>query len=350
MTKILVTGGAGFIGSALVRMMLRRGFEVVNVDCLTYASNLKNLGEVLPHDGYFFEKVNICDFPEISRIFKEHQPDAVLHLAAESHVDRSIDAPGEFIQTNIQGTYTLLENALNYASSLPEERAYAFRFLHVSTDEVYGDLNSTDPAFTEKTPYNPSSPYSASKAASDHLARAWHRTFKLPVLITNCSNNYGPYQFPEKLIPVVINKIINRHPIPIYGTGENVRDWLFVDDHADAILTVLDKGKIGETYNVGGNSESTNIDLVKCLCRIMDELDPGEKPHESLISFVTDRPGHDRRYAINAEKIRKDTGWEPQKVLTEALRETVVWYLENKAIWEPLLPEGRLGLKNAHTS
>ena len=391
--KILVTGGAGFIGSNLVRLLIKKkGATVINLDKLTYAGNPESLADLAEHEHYHFEQVDLCDAAALQGIFARHQPDAVMHLAAESHVDRSIDGPGEFIQTNIVGTYNLLQAALEYWRGLPEavqvesssdESAKLeletktpngpmksdFRFLHVSTDEVYGSLAPDAPGFSETTPYDPHSPYSASKAASDHLARAWADTYGLPVLVTNCSNNYGPYQFPEKLIPVVILKCLRGEPIPVYGKGENIRDWLYVGDHAEALYTVLTKGRAGETYNIGGNNEQTNLKLVQSLCRILDDacpMDPAkfespvtsssdaasknsqlEQPqsgsnsnpisYESLITFVTDRPGHDLRYAIDARKIRDELGWEPKEDFESGFRKTVRWYLENRPWWENIL-------------
>lgn len=350
---ILVTGGAGFIGSAVIRAALSRGQSVVNVDCLTYAANLDNLSPVLPNDLYRFEKVDIRDAEAVSRVFHTHRPDQIIHLAAESHVDRSIDGPEDFISTNIDGTFNLLRAARSHWETLDPDKQSAFKFIHVSTDEVYGDLGETDPAFTEAHPYNPSSPYSASKAASDHLARAWGRTYGLPVIVTNCSNNYGPYQFPEKLIPVVILKCLSNEPIPVYGQGTNIRDWLYVDDHADALLTVLEKGAAGETYNIGGNNERRNIDLVETLCAIMDDLKPRTNgvSYNDLITFVTDRPGHDRRYAINARKIERELVWTPSAEFNAGFRSTVSWYLDNDSWWRPLLEQhgvsSRLGLGSA---
>ena len=310
--KFLVTGGASFIGSAVIRMAIARGHSVVNIDKLTYAANLESLRDVSDHENYHFEQKDICDLEAMTALFETYQPDAIMHLAAESHVDRSIDGPGAFIQTNVIGTFSLLQAARSYYEGLPDSRKSSFRFHHVSTDEVYGDLSLNDPAFEETTSYDPSSPYSASKAASDHLVRAWARTYGLPVLLTNCSNNYGPYQFPEKLIPVVILKALHGDDIPVYGTGENVRDWLYVDDHADALLTVLQKGKPGETYNIGGNNERTNIELVQTICSLMQtHLQDQSRDFAELITFVKDRPGHDRRYAINASKIETELGWSP---------------------------------------
>jgi dTDP-glucose 4,6-dehydratase len=330
--KLLVTGGAGFIGSAVVRRAIAQGLGVVNVDKLTYAANLDNVAPVSDSPLFAFEQADIADADAMARIFAAHDPDAVMHLAAESHVDRSIDGPGAFIQTNIVGSYTLLEAARAHWRALPEARRAAFRFHHVSTDEVYGTLGPTG-KFTETTPYAPNSPYSASKAASDHLVRAWGETYGLPVLVTNCSNNYGPYHFPEKLIPVVILNALAGKPIPVYGQGENVRDWLYVEDHAEALLTVLRRGRQGETYNIGGNNEARNIDIVRTICRLLDEMRPGPQPREAQITFVTDRPGHDFRYAIDASKIMDELGWKPSVTLEEGLRRTVAWYLENEAWW-----------------
>jgi len=347
--RILITGGAGFIGSALVRMMIEKKLSVMNVDCLTYAANLQSLKDVESNPLYQFENVNICDAEKLSQIFQDYKPDAVMHLAAESHVDRSIDGPGAFIHTNIIGTYNLLQAARDYYENLTGEEKDRFRFHHVSTDEVYGDLKMNEPAFEETTSYDPSSPYSASKAASDHLVRAWGRTYGLPILITNCSNNYGPYQFPEKLIPVVILKALHGQDIPVYGTGVNVRDWLYVDDHADALLTVLEKGKIGSTYNIGGNNERTNLELVETICTLMDTHSPNASPHKGLITFVDDRAGHDLRYAINASKIKNELGWSPSVEWNEGFEKTLLWYLENDWWWKPIVKEGmfgkRLGLK-----
>jgi dTDP-glucose 4,6-dehydratase len=333
--KILVTGGAGFIGSNLVHLLIERGHTVLNVDKLTYAGNLSSLSAIEDHANYRFVQADICDAPAMRSLFTEFKPGGVMHLAAESHVDRSIDGPGEFIQTNITGTYILLDAARDY---LAENQVEGFRFLHVSTDEVYGSLGETG-KFTETTPYDPHSPYSASKASSDHLARAWCDTFGLPVLITNCSNNYGPYQFPEKLIPVVILKALAGEPIPVYGAGENIRDWLYVEDHAEALLTVLETGKVGETYNIGGNNELRNIDLIRLLCGLLDELRPREdgQPYSEQISFVQDRPGHDLRYAIDASKIKNDLGWEPKQDPISGFKKTVEWYLENESWWRAIL-------------
>ena len=324
--KILVTGGAGFIGSAVVRLAIERGHEVVNLDALTYAACLDNVASVALSPNYHFVQADIRDATAMEALFQGHKPDAVMHLAAESHVDRSIDGPGAFVETNVNGTYTLLQAARGYweANGRPE----GFRFLHVSTDEVYGTLGATG-MFTEDTPYAPNSPYSASKAASDHLVRAWGETYGLPVVITNCSNNYGPYQFPEKLIPVVILNALAGQPIPVYGKGENIRDWLFVEDHADALLLALEKGELGRSYNIGGENEATNIDLVRKICAILDDLRPGDAPYADQITFVTDRPGHDLRYAIDPTRMREELGWRPSVTVDEGLRKTVEWYLNN---------------------
>ena len=410
--KIIVTGGAGFIGSNLVRLLVQnKGVSVVNVDKLTYAGNLESLADIAELPNYTFEQVDLCDLAATVAVFEKHQPDCVMHLAAESHVDRSIDGPGEFIQSNVVGTFNLLQASLEYWRSLPKGESEkgesgkvgkgesgkvgkwesgkvqesesvpdfngsdsqsfslsqkTFRFLHVSTDEVYGSLSPDAPGFSETTSYDPHSPYSASKAASDHLARAWSDTYGLPVLVTNCSNNYGPYQFPEKLIPVVILKCLRGEPIPVYGKGENIRDWLYVTDHAEALYTVLTKGRVGETYNIGGNNERQNIELVRAVCQLMDELAPKdakfkssvsssgndgklelEQPrsgsnsnsvgYESLITFVTDRPGHDMRYAIDATKIRDELGWEPKEDFQSGFRKTVQWYLDNQEWWQSIL-------------
>ena len=336
--KVLVTGGSGFIGSNLVRLLVEeKGESVINLDKLTYAGNAETLVDLEGNPNYTFEQVDLCDAAALAEIFSEHKPDAVMHLAAESHVDRSIDGPGEFIQTNIVGTYNLLQAALDYWRNLPEGNG--FRFLHVSTDEVFGSLAPDAPGFSETTAYDPHSPYSASKAASDHLARAWNDTYGLPVLVTNCSNNYGPYQFPEKLIPVVILKCLRGEPVPVYGKGENVRDWLYVTDHAEALYTVITKGRIGETYNIGGNNERQNIELVRTLCTLMDKFAPMDnaKSYEDLISFVTDRPGHDMRYAIDSTKIREELGWEPNEDFESGFRKTVKWYLDNRVWWQHIL-------------
>ncbi len=331
--KILVTGGAGFIGSAVVRHAIRSGHQVVNLDALTYAANLENVRPVADSPGYAFVKADIRDRAALDAVLAEHAPDAVMHLAAESHVDRSIDGPGDFIETNITGTFNLLEAAR--ACWMRNGRPESFRFHHISTDEVYGTLGDTG-QFTEDTPYAPNSPYSASKAASDHLVRAWHETYGLPVLVTNCSNNYGPYHFPEKLIPVVILKALAGEPIPVYGAGENIRDWLYVEDHADALLTVLEKGAVGRTYNIGGENERRNIDLVRTICAILDAKRPMDRPYADQITFVTDRPGHDLRYAIDPTRIRTELGWRPSVTVEQGLERTVQWYLDNEDWWRPL--------------
>ncbi|MCA8867064.1 MAG: dTDP-glucose 4,6-dehydratase [Rhodobacteraceae bacterium] len=345
--KLLVTGGAGFIGSAVVRQAIGDGHSVVNLDKLTYAASLSNVASVAGSPRYFFEQVDICDRGELDRVFATHRPDLVMHLAAESHVDRSIDGPGEFIRTNIDGTFNLLEVARNHWLGIG--RPADFRFHHISTDEVYGSLGP-EGLFSETSPYSPNSPYSASKAASDHLVRAWGETYGLPILVTNCSNNYGPYHFPEKLIPVVILNALAGREIPVYGAGENVRDWLFVEDHARALLLVALQGKAGETYNIGGNAEATNLDLVRRICAILDELQPDGAPHDRLITFVADRPGHDLRYAIDASKIRRELGWQPSVTLDQGLAATVRWYLENREWWQKIQARGykqhRLGLGN----
>jgi dTDP-glucose 4,6-dehydratase len=329
MKKILVTGGAGFIGSAVVRQFINdTGHSVVNVDKLTYAGNLQSLSSIAANPRYRFEQVDICDAAEVARVFREHQPDGVMHLAAESHVDRSISGPADFIQTNIVGTYTLLEASRAYWSELDPARKAAFRFHHISTDEVYGSLGDTG-FFTEDMAYEPNSPYSASKASSDHLVRAWHHTYGLPVVTTNCSNNYGPYHFPEKLIPLVILNAVNGKPLPIYGKGDNIRDWLYVDDHARALRLVLERGQLGETYNIGGWNEKTNLEVVQSICTTLDELHPQGAPHSKLITYVADRPGHDKRYAIDANKIARELGWKPQENFESGLRKTVEWYLHN---------------------
>jgi dTDP-glucose 4,6-dehydratase len=338
--KILVTGGAGFIGSAVVRLAASRGHAVVNVDALTYAADLRNVADAAQSPGYAFEKADIRDRAAMDRILAAHAPDAILHLAAESHVDRSIDGPGTFVETNVNGTYTLLEAARAHWER--QGRPEGFRFHHVSTDEVFGSLGP-EGKFTEDTPYDPRSPYSASKAASDHLVRAWHETYGLPVVLTNCSNNYGPYHFPEKLIPVVILNALHGKPIPVYGQGENVRDWLFVEDHADALLLVLEKGETGRSYNIGGENEARNIDLVRSICRLLDDRRPGEAPHERLISFVADRPGHDLRYAIDPARLRAELGWRPSVTLEEGLARTVDWYLAHEDWWRPLLAREGVG-------
>lgn len=333
MTKVLVTGGAGFIGSALVRMLVRdEKVEVINLDALTYASNLASVAPIEDDPSYQFVHGSICDRDLVDKVFAETQPDVVMHLAAESHVDRSIDGPAAFMETNILGTYTLLESVRSYWTSLPGERRDAFRFLHVSTDEVYGSLGATG-LFTETTPYAPNSPYSASKASSDHLVRAWFHTYGLPVVTTNCSNNYGPYQFPEKLIPLVTLNGLERKPLPVYGKGENVRDWLHVEDHVRALWLVARQGRLGEVYNIGGNAERLNIDVVRSICSLLDEFVSPNSPTEDLITFVTDRPGHDARYAIDATKISTELGWKPQQTFESGLRQTVEWYLDNRDWW-----------------
>jgi dTDP-glucose 4,6-dehydratase len=352
--KILVTGGAGFIGSALIRLCLRdTEHHILNVDKLTYAANLDNLSDLPLNNRYSFSQGDIADSDFVKRAFRDFQPDAIMHLAAESHVDRSIDGPQVFIQTNIVGTYVLLDATRAYWERLPPDRRDAFRFHHISTDEVFGTLGS-EGLFREDTAYAPNSPYSASKASSDMLVRAWHHTYGLPTLVSNCSNNYGPFQFPEKLLPTVIFAALEGRPIPVYGKGENIRDWLFVEDHARALLRILEKGTPGETYNVGGNAERKNIDLVRDICHILDELAPtsNHRPHENLITFVTDRPGHDLRYAIDAAKIKRELGWEPQLNLNEGLRRTVRWYIDNRNWAEKIRARGfnseRLGLQGTH--
>ena len=335
--KILITGGAGFIGSALIRYTLNNSDHIVkNIDKLTYAGNLESLNSIAENSNYSFEQVDICDVKSINRVFKQFQPDIVLHLAAESHVDNSIDHPSYFIQTNIIGTFTLLQQSLSYWRKLSGDKRNDFRFHHVSTDEVYGDLNKNETLFTEKNSYKPSSPYSASKASADHLVRAWFRTYGLPIIITNCSNNYGPFQFPEKLIPVVILNAIHGKSIPIYGDGQQVRDWLFVEDHAHALFETAFRGGIGETYNIGGHNEIKNIDVVHGICKILDELLPSKilnvKKYKELITFVDDRAGHDVRYAIDSSKIKKELGWVPIETFETGIRKTVKWYLNNQ-IW-----------------
>ena len=352
--NILITGGAGFIGSALIRHIIHNTQDsVVNLDKLTYAGNLENLAGVFHNPRHTFVQADICDRAALDKIFAEHRPDAVMHLAAESHVDRSIDSAGEFIQTNIIGTFTLLEASRAYCSTQPENRRAAFRFHHISTDEVFGDLHGTDGLFTETTPYAPSSPYSASKAGSDHLVRAWGRTYGLPVIVTNCSNNYGPCHFPEKLIPLMILNALAGKPLPVYGNGQQIRDWLYVEDHARALYTVVTQGKTGETYNIGGHNEKTNLEVVRTICALMEELAP-EKPqgvarYEDLITFVTDRPGHDARYAIDASKIGRELGWKPQETFESGIRKTVQWYLDNRSWWQRVLDGSyrleRLGTK-----
>ncbi|SJZ33242.1 dTDP-glucose 4,6-dehydratase [Enhydrobacter aerosaccus] len=349
--KLLVTGGAGFIGSAVVRHVIRdTDWSVANVDKLTYAGNLESLAGAGASNRHRHYRTDILDRSAIAEIFRVERPDAVLHLAAESHVDRSIDGPSAFIETNVQGTYVMLDVALDYWRNLDADARARFRFQHISTDEVFGSLGPTG-NFTETTPYRPSSPYSASKAASDHLVRAWHHTYGLPTLTTNCSNNYGPYQFPEKLIPLIIIRAMRGERLPVYGRGENVRDWLHVEDHAEALTLVLRQGQPGETYNVGGNSEQRNIDVVRTICRLLDEMLPNAvtRPHARLIEFVTDRPGHDARYAIDASKIKRELGWEPRHTFEQGLRDTVRWYLDNRGWWERVLSGAyrgqRLGLR-----
>ncbi|UVM48512.1 dTDP-glucose 4,6-dehydratase [Pseudomonas sp. B21-015] len=340
--KILVTGGSGFIGSAVVRHLISETTcRVANVDKLTYAGNCDSLSSIDESPRYHFFKVDICDARALDQVFTVFRPDAVMHLAAESHVDRSIDGPADFIQTNIVGTYTLLEATRRYWNGLSEELKQAFRFHHISTDEVYGDLEGTDSLFSETTPYAPSSPYSASKASSDHLVRAWQRTYGLPVLVTNCSNNYGPYHFPEKLIPHVILNAIHGRPLPVYGDGLQIRDWLFVEDHARALCEVVRRGEVGETYNIGGHNEKTNLEVVQALCDLLEELAP-DKPagvarYRELITFVKDRPGHDLRYAIDAGKIERELGWRPQETFESGIRKTVQWYLNHQGWWERIL-------------
>jgi len=340
--NICVTGGAGFIGSALIRYVLEQtSHDIINVDKLTYAGNTESLSSVEGSDRYRFECADICDSNELDRIFAEYKPDLIMHLAAESHVDRSIDGPADFIDTNITGTFNLLEAARKYFDGLDAAGQKQFRFHHISTDEVYGDLEGTDDLFTEQTPYSPSSPYSASKAASDHLVRAWGRTYGLPIIISNCSNNYGPYHFPEKLIPHVILNAIHGKPLPIYGDGLQIRDWLYVEDHAKALIKVVTEGKIGETYNIGGHNEKTNLEVVQAICDLLEELAPeklsGIGKYRNLITFVKDRPGHDARYAIDASKIERELGWVPEETFDSGLRKTVQWYLDNTAWWERVL-------------
>ncbi|WP_298440392.1 dTDP-glucose 4,6-dehydratase [uncultured Ferrimonas sp.] len=340
--KILVTGGAGFIGSAVIRNIIQNtNNTVVNVDKLTYAGNLDSLLGVSSCERYAFEQVDICDASALQRVFQEHQPDAVMHLAAESHVDRSIDGPSAFIETNIIGTYVLLEAARGYWQDLVGEAKTRFRFHHISTDEVYGDLEGTDDLFMETTPYAPSSPYSASKASSDHLVRAWQRTYGLPVIVTNCSNNYGPYHFPEKLIPHMILNALDGKALPVYGDGQQIRDWLYVEDHARALYTVLIQGEVGETYNIGGHNEKANLDVVHTICDILEDFAPnkpkGIDSYRDLITFVKDRPGHDKRYAIDANKIAVELGWTPEESFESGIRKTIIWYLENRQWWQKVL-------------
>ncbi len=355
--KILVTGGAGFIGSAVVRHVIQNTHdEIVNVDKLTYAGNLNSLTPVSASERYAFCQLDICDPESLRDVFNTHQPDAVMHLAAESHVDRSIDGPGEFILTNIVGTYTLLDIAREYWSKLPSEKQQGFLFHHVSTDEVYGDLGGSEDFFTEQSSYDPSSPYSASKASSDHLVRAWHKTYGFPIVVTNCSNNYGPYHFPEKLIPHIILNALQGKALPVYGDGSQIRDWLYVEDHARALYKVISEGAVGETYNIGGHNEKRNLEVVQSICSILEELAP-DNTHsansgagfESLIEFVKDRPGHDLRYAIDASKIEKTLGWTPEEDFTSGLYKTVAWYLENESWWQAVLDGSyqlqRLGVK-----
>ena len=354
MAKFLITGGAGFIGSAVVRHIIENTQDsAVNVDKLTYAGNLESLESVENNPRYAFEQVDICDAKALARVFEQHKPDAVMHLAAESHVDRSIDGPATFIETNIVGTYTLLEAARAYWNTLDAGKKAAFRFHHISTDEVYGDLDGTDDLFTEITPYAPSSPYSASKASSDHLVRAWLRTYGLPTIVTNCSNNYGPFHFPEKLIPLMILNALDGKPLPVYGNGQQIRDWLFVEDHARALYKVVTEGEVGETYNIGGHNEKANIDVVRTICALLEELVPnkpaGVAKYEDLITYVKDRPGHDVRYAIDAAKIGRELGWKPQETFESGIRKTVEWYLNNKKWWSRVLDGSynreRLGTK-----
>ncbi|TBC71784.1 dTDP-glucose 4,6-dehydratase [Rhizobium leguminosarum] len=334
--RVLVTGGAGFIGSALVRYLVSEiGAEVLNIDKLTYAGNLASLKAIENAANYRFLKADICDRSAVSNAFEEFRPDYVMHLAAESHVDRSITGAADFIETNINGTFSMLEAARQYWQGLPADEKAAFRMLHVSTDEVYGSLGE-DGLFAETTPYDPSSPYSASKAASDHLATAWERTYGLPVIISNCSNNYGPFHFPEKLIPLIILNALERKPLPVYGSGSNIRDWLYVDDHARALWLIVQRGRPGEKYNVGGRNERRNIEVVERVCAIMDEVRPGHAPHSDLISYVTDRPGHDARYAIDATKLETELGWKALENFDSGIRKTVEWYLENAWWWQPL--------------
>ncbi|MCX8228269.1 MAG: dTDP-glucose 4,6-dehydratase [Sulfitobacter sp.] len=348
--KVLVTGGAGFIGSAVIRLAIARGHSVVNADVLTYAACLESVASVAKHPNYAFEQVDIRDRAGLDVVFSRHSPDAVMHLAAESHVDRSIDGPADFIETNVSGTLNMLEASRSYWQA--QGQPATFRFHHVSTDEVFGSLPS-DPAvlFTEDTPYDPRSPYSASKASSDHLVRAWHETYGLPIVLTNCSNNYGPYHFPEKLIPVVILNALAGKPLPIYGDGGNIRDWLYVVDHADALLLVLEEGVVGRSYNIGGENEQTNLELVQTLCAVLDSLQPrASGSYTDLIAFVADRPGHDARYAIDPSRIRNELGWRPSVTIDEGLEKTVRWYLDHEDWWRPLLDRSgvgqRLGVKS----
>jgi len=340
--RILVTGGAGFIGSAVIRLAITRGHSIVNVDVLTYAGCLRNVASVAKHQNYAFEQVDICDRAGLGAVFSRHSPDAVMHLAAESHVDRSIDGPTDFIETNVNGTLNMLEAARSYWQA--QGQPATFRFHHVSTDEVFGSLpNDPTVLFTEDTPYAPRSPYSASKASSDHLVRAWHETYGLPIVLTNCSNNYGPYHFPEKLVPIVILNALAGKPLPIYGNGKNIRDWLYVDDHADALLLALEEGTVGRSYNISGENERTNLELARTLCAILDGLQPrASGSYADLITFVADRPGHDARYAIDPSRIRTELGWQPSVTIDEGLEKTVRWYLDNEDWWRALL--GRSGV------
>ena len=346
MKTILVTGGAGFIGGSVCRHLVAQGgYRVVNVDKLTYSGNLASLASIEGHDAYAFEQADICDADAMARIFATHRPDALMHLAAESHVDRSIDGPGVFVQTNVVGTVTLLGAALAYWRALPQAARSDFRFHHISTDEVFGDLPFDSGVFTEETPYAPSSPYSASKAASDHFVRAWHETYGLPVVLSNCSNNYGPYHFPEKLVPLVILNALDGKPLPVYGRGENVRDWLYVDDHARALELVVTRGRVGESYNVGGRAERTNLSVVETICDILDARRPLDRPRRELIAFVTDRPGHDRRYAIDASKIERELGWTPKESFETGLAKTIDWYLDNEDWWQPIRSQTYAGAR-----
>ena len=335
----IVTGGSGFIGSNFIHFILSNGYadKIIDLDKLTYAGNPQNLLKYDNDKRYAFVQGDICDQELVQELFLLHKPDVIINFAAESHVDRSIDGPSDFIRTNISGTYTLLQKSLRYYQSLTKEDQKSFRFHHISTDEVFGSLDN-DGIFTEETPYDPSSPYSASKASSDHLVRAWHRTYGLPIIISNCSNNYGPYQFPEKLIPLMILNCLQEKPLPVYGTGENIRDWLFVDDHCDAIHTIIEKGEIGETYNVGGNNEIKNIDIVKTICNLLDNIRPSEnlKSYQELITFVKDRPGHDFRYAIDSSKLQNKLGWSPKETFETGIRKTIEWYLENITWWQDI--------------
>ncbi len=334
--RVVVTGGAGFIGSALVRYLVReKGYEVLNLDALTYAGNLSSLRDIESRSNYHFVQADICDQAAVGDVFRSFRPNRIMHLAAESHVDRSITGAADFIRTNVLGTFTLLDEARQYWSSLGHDEKELFRFLHVSTDEVYGSLNENG-LFSEETPYDPSSPYSASKAGSDHLAKAWQRTYGLPVVVSNCSNNYGPYHFPEKLIPLTILNAIAGEPLPIYGKGENVRDWLYVEDHARALDIIIERGRIGETYNVGGRNERRNLDVVHRICDVLDRLRPADQPHRELVEFVSDRPGHDARYGIDASKVERELGWRAEENFETGIEKTVSWYLDNEWWWRPL--------------